>query len=154
MEDDGWMSPALKSRIQYMINWSRLSDSEMKDFIASLEEDDSDFSLKSCAGRPGLFSLIHSEPKFIELEDAINNIIKGDINSIQTDLPGILKQSNDSDIRNAICLITNRVSLSLINESSTFVQAYRFVVFSSILYEHRHINAEVLWEKTTFPCSL
>lgn len=146
-EDYSALLPALRSRLQHVIQWHTLYDQEMDEFIESSEFTEDKNARLFCGGRPGLYNFLagKSEPYF-KLYEEITKLISSE-DPLFRPIPEIIlnlknKRSIEKDAAAQV------VRLAAQNYLPTKIdRAFDFYRFAAILLRQPAASAEIHWQK-------
>lgn len=146
-EDHDIFLPSLRSRLSYIYRWSRLDDSEMKDFIQvdSLSPDEEAGRL--CFGCPGLYHVISSTPGLKSFYSEIMKSFDLNYDSVLAPIPEVLSELKDDVKRAAAIRICVRAFYDALASSVDRFRLSSLLNFSSVLHRHPSANAEIYWSK-------
>lgn len=141
-EDYKLLLPALQSRFQFIIDWHKLSESEMNEFIADSKFAEDTEARKLSDGRPGLYQFLSGKTDFTSLYGSIINCDR----SLLSPIPRVILdlKHGPSIERDAIIQIIRLAARSKLSER---LVAQAWFEFSSILQNQMAADAEIYWRK-------
>lgn len=142
--DDGLLSSPLKSRARFISRWTCLSDNEMEAFADTFGKRD-DIAIRYSCGRPGVYSVIHDDPRILPFIQSLKEALYGDRNLLLEKTPVIITEI-DSTAPMRIAL--SQVLIKIVSECVGKIAANKLsciLKYASNLYSAPSLNAELHW---------
>lgn len=144
LEDHGFLSEALQSRLQGVVRWSRLSNQEFLDWAGSAGVDSSVRDL--CDGRPGLASTV-ADPSFRRLHSSVLSAISESADPLLSACPDALSglKPDRSALRSAASAVVRAAALLCLGSGAPSAAVTPFLRLSAVLASVPSANAELQW---------
>ena len=134
------IQPALLSRFRHRLNWSRLSDDDMRAF-ASSEGVVDDFALSVSNGLPGVYFRLSHQSKFRDLAGILESIAVGNHAGILAKVPDIIsKLDSKSEDRVPVIHLVRRFA-----RTADKSRAKCMFDYASVLTSVPSANSEIHW---------
>lgn len=146
LEDEGCLLPALQNRLENIIRWTPLSESEMHEYASTVHRLD-DNAIMMSRGRPGFYGLFLNDQRYHSFCKLCVQIMLGQVDPVQIPVPELISslKSGRSVERDAICH-TISVAVSELRSNSGVVSMMRnFLRLASDLFKNPSLNAEIHW---------
>lgn len=154
MEDDWLLLPALRSRLQEVVKWSRLTNDDLNEFVESRPHPVDSDAKDLCLGIPNMYDVMRGNSEYSSLRSIISDIVCGKSDPMSIPIPNVVRSlsSGDSLERRAVASVCRSGSIPWLGDRDSIHRARSFLRLSSTLSRYPSANAEVHWQRTSVSC--